>query len=280
MRYAAALTALLSFTACSPAPAAPDEANAGKPKAAKSGSKNGAKAGKAAACRVERFEGVGLTVCTADPARHRIAMALGPKCAPKGTGPYRHLAILAASRPPDAPSVAFAMNGGMFDEDGQPIGYYVEDGARLHKLNRNEGPGNFHMLPNGVFYGTGQAWAVSTTDDFANAVTERPDFATQSGPMLVIDGRLHPEIAADGVSTNIRNGVGVGRDGRAYFVISEGPLSFGKFARYFRDALKVPNALYLDGKVSSLWDPAHGRLDNMAPLGPLIVVEQSGKGSP
>ena len=51
MRYAAALTALLSFTACSPDPAAPDQANAGKPKAAKSGGKDGAKAGKAAACR-------------------------------------------------------------------------------------------------------------------------------------------------------------------------------------------------------------------------------------
>lgn len=139
---------------------------------------------------------------------------------------------------------------------GSPSAYYVERGKRLHRLNRNAGPGNFHMLPNGVFYGTGDTWAVTSADTFADTVKNRPDFATQSGPMLVIDGKLHPEIANDGASAHVRNGVGVGEDGRAYFVISDGPLSFGKFARYFRDALKVPNALYLDGKVSSLWDPA------------------------
>ena len=62
--------------------------------------------------------------------------------------------------------------------------------------------------------------------------------------------------------------------------MSDGPLSFGKLARYFRDELKTPNALYLDGKVSALWYPAIARLDSTAPLGPLIVVEQSGKGTP
>lgn len=228
------------------------------------------------ACKVDRFEGVGLTVCTAIPGKHKVSMVLGSEGGP----PYRHLTILAASRPAGAPSVAFAMNAGMYGEDGRPIGYYVENGKRLHTLNRSDGPGNFHMLPNGVFYGTGDVWTVSTTDAFADTVKDRPDFATQSGPMLVIDGTLHPEISSDGISKNIRNGVGVDKDGRAYFVISDAPLSFGKFARYFRDELKTPNALYLDGKVSSLWDPAQGRLDNMAPLGPLIVVEQSGKGEP
>lgn len=264
MRLAVALAALLSLAAC-------DQSDAAQ-KAVKPAANAPAKA----ACRADRFEGAELTVCTAIPGQHKITTALGPD----GGAPYRHLAILAASRPFSAPPVAFAMNGGMYDDDGQPIGYYVEHGKRLHTLNRNDGPGNFHMLPNGVFYGTGDSWAVTTTDIFADSVKDRPDFATQSGPMLVIDGKLHPEIASDGISTNVRNGVGVGKDGRAYFVISDGPLSFGKFARYFRDALKVPNALYLDGKVSSLWDPAEGRLDNMAPLGPLIVVEQSGKGTP
>ena len=43
------------------------------------------------------------------------------------------------------------MNGGMYDTEGRPIGYYVEDGERRHTLNRNEGAGNFHLMPNGVF---------------------------------------------------------------------------------------------------------------------------------
>lgn len=91
--------------------------------------------------------------------------------------------------------------------------------------------------------------------------------------MLVIDGKLHPEIAENGPSKAIRNGVGVGTDGRAHFVIANAPLSFGVLARFYRDELKVPNALFLDGNVSALWDPATDRMDAGAALGPLIVVE-------
>jgi uncharacterized protein YigE (DUF2233 family) len=162
----------------------------------------------------------------------------------------------------------------MYDEEGEPIGYYVEDGERHHTLNRNAGAGNFHLLPNGVFYGTGGDWHVTTTDDFAEHVTSRPEFATQSGPMLVIDGKLHPAFDEDGQSTKLRNAVGVDAVGRAHFVISEAPLSFGKLARYFRDRLETPNALFLDGSVSALWDPARERIDETVPLGPLIVVEK------
>jgi uncharacterized protein YigE (DUF2233 family) len=74
----------------------------------------------------------------------------------------------------------------------------------------------------------------------------------------------------------VRNAVGVDKEGRAHFVISESPLSFGKLARFYRDVLKTPNALYLDGSVSALWDPASGRMDYRAPIGPMIVVEAKG----
>jgi uncharacterized protein YigE (DUF2233 family) len=113
-----------------------------------------------------------------------------------------------------------------------------------------------------------------TADDFYAQVGDRPDFGTQSGPMLVVGGKLHPEITDDGPSRTIRNGVGVDSAGRAHFVISEGPVSFGKIARYFRDVLKTPNALYLDGGISALWDPAKGRRDSRAPIGPLLLVEE------
>ena len=85
--------------------------------------------------------------------------------------------------------------------------------------------------------------------------------------------KVHPQISEDGPSKRIRNGVGVDRDGKAHFVIAASPVSFGQFARYFRDVAKTPNALYLDGTVSSLWDPARGRMDTRADLGPLVVVE-------
>ena len=218
------------------------------------------------ACKPVRFEDVMFTECVADPARHRVRMVLG-------SPPYRSLAKFSASRPENAPPVAFAMNAGMFDGEGKPIGYFVENRERLHELNLNDGSGNFHMKPNGVFYGTGGTWRIKTSEDFYSTVGDRPDFGTQSGPMLLIEGKVHPQISEDGPSKRIRNGVGVDRDGKAHFVIAASPVSFGQFARYFRDVAKTPNALYLDGTVSSLWDPARGRMDTRADLGPLVVVE-------
>lgn len=224
----------------------------------------------ASACRKVTFEDTAMLHCVADPARHAIAMDLGPD----GGAPYRSLANFAAARPADAAPVAFAVNGGMFDDEGKPIGYYVEGGERLKELNRNKGSGNFHMQPNGVFYGTGNRWHVRTSGDFYSNVGDRPEFGTQSGPMLVIGGKLHPEITDNGPSRTRRNGVGVDSAGRAHFVMSEGTVSFGVLARFYRDELKVANALYLDGSVSALWDPATERLDALAPIGPLIVVTE------
>jgi uncharacterized protein YigE (DUF2233 family) len=226
-----------------------------------------------AACQKVMFEDLPLTLCTADPKTDRIATALAPDQGP----PYRSLAAYAAGLGPARQQVKFAMNGGMYDDDGMPIGYYVENGERLQNLNRARGPGNFHMLPNGVFFGSGSTWEVRTAEDFFENVDKRPEFGTQSGPMLVIENELHPKIDPDGESLRIRNAVGVDSAGRALFVISDSPISFGKLARFYRDVLKVRNALFLDGTVSSLWSPQTERMDQGIPIGPLIVVEKRAK---
>lgn len=219
------------------------------------------------ACRQVIFENTPLTDCIAIPERHRIATALaGPQ------GNFGSLAEFAKGRDPK--TIAFAVNAGMFDEAGDPIGYFVQGGERTKELNTADGEGNFHMKPNGVFFGTGDKWEIRTSDDFLKNVSDRPDFGTQSGPMLVIDGKLHPEIRDDGPSRTIRNAVGVDEKGRAHFVISAAPISFGKLARFYRDALGVKNALYLDGSVSQLWNPATERIDSGAPIGPILVVER------
>ncbi len=221
-------------------------------------------------CEAVEFEGTALTHCLADPALHAIRMVT----ADAAGKPYRSFASYSANRGATDAPVVFAMNGGMFGESGLGIGYYVENGARGQELNRAQGGGNFHLLPNGVFFGSASAgWQVLETEAFYHKVLVRPRFGTQSGPMLVIDGDLHPEIADNGESLHIRNAVGVDAGGMAHFVISDAPISFGRLARYFRDELDTPNALYLDGAVSQLWDPARGRIDNGAMLGPLIVVE-------
>ena len=220
----------------------------------------------ASACSAATFEGVSLTHCIADPAEHRITTRLGQS----GSGPFRSLSAFAETV--DKSTIAFAMNAGMYGDDAKPIGYYVENGNRQKELNRSDGPGNFHMKPNGVFFGSGGTWRVLAADRFYSTVRDRPRFGTQSGPMLVIDGDLHPDIQDNGPSRAVRNGVGVSDDGKAHFVISNTALSFGQFARFYRDELKIKNALFLDGNVSALWDPASDRLDRGI-IGPMIVVE-------
>lgn len=232
-------------------------------------------------CESIVFEGSPFTHCTANPQFHSITMALAPPAPDGEAQPWRSLARFAAARPADAAPIAFVMNGGMYNDAGQPVGYYVEHGERLQALNRRDGPGNFHMKPNGVFFGNADGrWQVLQTESFYAEISSRPAFGTQSGPMLVVDGELHPDLDTDGESRKIRNGVGVDLSGRAHFVISDAPVSFGKLARYFRDVLGTRQALFLDGTVSQMWDPAKGRLDSGAPLGPLIVVENRATAAP
>lgn len=164
------------------------------------------------------------------------------------------------------------MNAGMYDPTGRPIGLYVEKGATRYRLNLRDGPGNFHLKPNGVFLVDDRGRAsIVPSPDFAKA-RPKARWATQSGPMLLIRGKLHPRFDADGPSRLVRNGVGVTRAGIAWFAISEEGVSFGRFARFFRDELGCTDALYLDGTVSSLWDPGAGRKDAYSSLGPMVAV--------
>ena len=216
------------------------------------------------ACANKAFEGSRFTVCEFDRGKVEIRTS-GPG------GPYRTFAALQASLGQRAERVAFAMNAGMFDDSGRAIGLLVEDGKQIRAINRRKGGGNFHLMPNGVFLVRRDGSAgVVTSDDYAPSKDVL--FATQSGPMLVIDGKIHPAFDADGTSRHFRNGVGIGPDGAPVFVISADPVSFGKFARFHRDAVKAQDALFFDGAVSSLWDPAAHRMDTHAPLGPMVVV--------
>ena len=172
--------------------------------------------------------------------------------------------------------LTFAMNAGMFGEDLKPIGLYVEGGNRLHRLNRANGPGNFHLKPNGVFYIAGGKAGVLETDAFAKSGI-RPDFATQSGPMLVVGGAIHPKISPAGTSAKLRNGVCVNDGTKVEFVISDSFVTFYEFASFFRDVLGCKNALFLDGSVSSLYAPELGRSDFLARLGPMVGVTAPAK---
>lgn len=224
-------------------------------------------------CFEQSFEGSRFTVCPYRAAEHelQLAWADGRGAALGG------FAALAGSGIVDPARVRFAMNAGMFDGAGAPVGLFIANGWEERPLNQQTGSGNFYLQPNGVFFDDRHQVFIRTTADFA-AGGAASNWATQSGPMLVVAGALNAAFDHDGTSRNIRNGVGVQSPGLAFFVISEEPVSFGKFARLFRDVLKCGDALYLDGAVSSLWEPAVGRRDDGYALGPLVVVSDRAKG--
>lgn len=216
-------------------------------------------------CAEQEFDGTSLIVCRAEGA---VEIRSG----------HRRFAELGAALGDRAKDVAFAMNAGMFDDTGRPIGLMIEDGRAVKAINRREGGGNFHLMPNGVFLVRRDGRAEVVTSERFKPAGDIV-FATQSGPMLVIGGTLHPKFDADGTSRYVRNAVGIGPDGKPVFVMSQDVVSFGKLARFFRDRLKVRDALYLDGSVSSLWDPANARMDDFTELGPMVVAFRPSVGS-
>jgi uncharacterized protein YigE (DUF2233 family) len=170
----------------------------------------------------------------------------------------------------DGKTLAFAMNAGMYHPDRRPVGLYVENGKEVAALVRSAGPGNFGLVPNGVFCIETRRFVIKETLAFD---AERPEclYATQSGPLMVQGGALHPRFIKDSNSRYIRNGVGVSADGEtAYFAISDTPVNFDEFARFFRDGLNAPDALYFDGNISRLYAPDIGRDDFGFPMGPIV----------
>ncbi|MFN3559474.1 MAG: phosphodiester glycosidase family protein [Brevundimonas sp.] len=225
-----------------------------------------------APCREQAFEGDAYVVCVLPPDRYAISLAHNDgevDAAAKVTDFVR--ARSAAGRSP-----VLVMNAGMYDAELDAIGLLIEDGRELKPLNLRDGPGNFHLKPNGVFAidRSGRARVVEST---AWTRGEATAFATQSGPMLVLGGALHPAFDLNGVSRYRRNGVGVRKDGAVVLAISRRRVSFGAFARLFRDALACPDALFLDGAVSALAGPQGSIVGGPFAAGPVIVVDQTGE---
>jgi uncharacterized protein YigE (DUF2233 family) len=182
--------------------------------------------------------------------------------------------------------VLLAANAGMYADDLSPIGLYREDGKELVPLNTAAGEGNFGMLPNGVFYFGDEGFGIAETGEFAGTGERGHSFisapyATQSGPLLLLSGAVHPRFAAGSNNRYIRSGVGVSGPGyrnEVYFAVSEGPVAFHRFARFFRDILGCSEALYLDGHTSRAQIPSLGRLQEGGRFGPILLVSDPSAG--
>lgn len=219
-------------------------------------------------CRDIEHDGNRYTICEVDSERADLRLFLNG-----GNGELlgQFTAIDMALRLEDR-QLGFAMNAGMYHSNRSPVGHYVEDGLEVMRVVPNAGPGNFGLLPNGVFcIRPGRADVFETLD----YVERAPDctYATQSGPMLVIDGTLHPRFLPDSTSRYVRNGVGTSADGkRAIFAISHNAVTFHEFGRLFRDGLDLPSALYFDGNISRLYAPSIRRNDAGFAMGPVVGV--------
>lgn len=223
----------------------------------------------AAECRTETYADNAYSICEVDLTTETLSLFLYND---EGL-PYGHFGNIDLALEPQDKVLGFAMNAGMYHEDRAPVGHYVENGKELQRVISNDGPGNFGLLPNGVLCLREGRADVFETKAFLAAAPECVS-ATQSGPMLVIDGALHPKFLKDSTSRYIRNGVGTNEDGtKAVFVISDNVVTFHAFGSLFRDHLGVPNALYFDGNVSRLRAPQLDRDDvGFSDLGPIIGV--------
>ncbi len=220
-----------------------------------------------AACEEMRQEQESYLVCRFDPAKNDIRLHLA---APEGQA-YGGFAGLRRQLWAERRVLTFAMNAGMYHDDLSPVGYFAEYGRVVKPAMTGGGWGNFHLLPNGVFLmKDGKASVMETKSFVASGI--KPDFGTQSGPMLVIDGKLHPRFLPDSDSFKIRNGVGVDGEGRVVMVVSRVPVRFYDFATLFRDRLGCQNALYLDGTISSVFIAEENRMDRLFPMGPILSV--------
>jgi uncharacterized protein YigE (DUF2233 family) len=216
-------------------------------------------------CREITFRAIGYVVCTVDLHAYLVRLFWkDPQQQPYGG--FDHLPRRIENGP-----LVFAMNAGMYEEDRSPVGLYVEGGKALRPVNQRSGSGNFYLKPNGILFIHGEDARIMTTERFA---AERPkvEFATQSGPMLVIGGQIHSRIKSGSTSRKIRNGVGTLDSHTLVFAISKQPVTFWEFAQLFRARLGSRNALFLDGGISSLYAPALRRLDSLYPMGPIIAA--------
>lgn len=228
----------------------------------------GARAAPAESCADINGDGASYTVCEVDARKASIRLYLRDDAGAL----YGGFSVLAEALARKGETLAFAMNAGMYAPDFNPVGLYVEAGRLLRPANTAAGEGNFHMKPNGVFWVDGARAGVTETQRFLRS-RAHPAYATQSGPMLLIGGRVNPHIHESGTSEKFRNGVCVQGGHVARFAISNQPVTFHQFATFFRDRLQCVDALFLDGgTASAIYAPSLSRHDRFHPMGPLIGV--------
>ncbi|OJJ20614.1 hypothetical protein BKI52_16530 [marine bacterium AO1-C] len=168
-------------------------------------------------------------------------------------------------------TLIFATNAGMFKANHHPVGLYIDNQQQISPLNLGQKRGNFFLKPNGVFMVTSnnEARIVESSQYPQNA--QSVSYATQSGPLLLLNGEIHPKFGKNSPNRNIRSGAGIINKHEVVFAISNEEVTFYEFASFFK-SLGCQNALYLDGHISQMYLPALKRYDDGGNFGVMIGV--------
>lgn len=167
-------------------------------------------------------------------------------------------------------NLRFAMNGGMFERNNIPKGLYIENYKILNKIDTSSGKGNFYLPPNGIFFLTKNNDAdIVETQNFKYNTNIK--YATQSGPMLVINGKINPIFQEQSQNLNIRNGIGILENGKLVFAMSKKEVNFYHFASLFKN-LGCKKALFLDGFVSRTYLPEKNWTQEDGDFGVMIGI--------
>lgn len=227
----------------------------------------------AAAAETIEFRGARFFVYRFDPKVEKLELFL-PGQGPNRSPTFQQLEedLLKTGR-----RLKVAMNAGIYEPGFVPSGLHIAEGKTIVPLNTAGPPPkaspddptpNFYLRPNGVFFIRSDGTAAVQSTEFYAKSNESPRLATQSGPLALAAGKIHPVFREHSQNKLLRNGVGVDSQGRVVFVSSDrtpglGQINLWGFAALFRDKLDCQYALYLDGDISRLF--IRGETDQEVP---------------
>jgi uncharacterized protein YigE (DUF2233 family) len=170
------------------------------------------------------------------------------------------------------------MNGGIYERGGVPSGLLIQNGRELHPLNRADGKGNFFLKPNGIFLISDKGAAVINATEYPLPGLKIAH-AVQSGPLLLRNGKVHPEFRAASANRLHRNGIGVTKDGSVVLAMTDirSPKypNLHEFAMLFA-SFGCADALFLDGDISQMRS-GEALMKESGPFGSFIAVVKDQK---
>jgi len=220
------------------------------------------------------FQGKKYTWAQVDLAQDDLRLFLSSTESSKGQpkGAHRFFNSLARDLNDQGLELIFAMNAGMYMKNDMPLGLYIENFSQKRPLNLRSGNGNFYLKPNGVFLIDERRQPLVVESTALDVTKIKIKWATQSGPLLILNKKIHSEFRENSKNLLIRNAVGVDAENKIHFVISRDAVNFYEFAELFQKKLNSDNALYLDGNVSQIYSTQLKRYDRFVELGPMFGV--------